>query len=281
MSRCRCAGHSVALGRTLMGATADPLADGVDRAPTSFRRPTSGPPSPLSSTTSRPPGSSGALLWIHGGGLVMGSPESGQGLCSRFAAAHGIVVVSVDYRLAPEDPFPAGLDDSVDALTWIHDHASDLDVDPSGSRSAATVRAPAWRRVSRNVRSTRAVRRFVSSSSSTRCSTPHAAHGRRRRIGLERSVESVRLVRLSRAPSRGTGPAGLRRCCPANRSHRVAAGLDRHRRHRSVPRRGHRLRTASRRRGCRGRTARRARHVPRCRGFAPDAPSMRRSATAW
>ncbi len=59
----------------------------------------------------------------------MGSPESGHALCSRFAADLGILVVSVDYRLAPEDPFPAGLDDCYDVLTWIHDHASDLGVD--------------------------------------------------------------------------------------------------------------------------------------------------------
>jgi acetyl esterase/lipase len=72
---------------------------------------------------------SGALVWIHGGGLIMGTPEQGNALCSRFAAELGIVVVSVDYRLAPEHPFPAGLDDCATALAWTHEHADRLGID--------------------------------------------------------------------------------------------------------------------------------------------------------
>jgi acetyl esterase/lipase len=74
---------------------------------------------------------SGALLWIHGGGLIMGTPEVGNDVCSRFADELGIVVVSVDYRLAPEHPFPTGLHDCVAALAWLHQHANDLGVDPA------------------------------------------------------------------------------------------------------------------------------------------------------
>jgi len=123
--------RSLRVGRTLMGARpADPLADGVemrtDELPATDLRPAV-PVVVYEPADHQAP--SGALLWMHGGGLVMGSPESGHALCSRLAASHGVVVVSVDYRLAPEDPFPAGLDDCVDALAWIHDHASDLDVD--------------------------------------------------------------------------------------------------------------------------------------------------------
>ena len=59
---------------------------------------------------------SGVLLWMHGGGLVMGSPESGHALCSRVAAELGILVVSVDYRLAIGGVhFPVPLDDVVAA----------------------------------------------------------------------------------------------------------------------------------------------------------------------
>jgi len=72
---------------------------------------------------------SGALVWIHGGGLVMGTPGQGDGLCSRIAAELGVLVVSVDYRLAPEDPFPAGLDDCFAALEWVHERADELGVD--------------------------------------------------------------------------------------------------------------------------------------------------------
>ncbi len=73
---------------------------------------------------------SGALLWIHGGGLVMGRPEQAHTWCSSLAAELGIFVVSVDYRLAPEHPFPAGLTDCVTALHWLHDQADELGVDP-------------------------------------------------------------------------------------------------------------------------------------------------------
>lgn len=72
---------------------------------------------------------SGALVWIHGGGFVMGTAESGNPLCSRFAAELGIVVISIDYRLAPEHPFPAGLDDCYTALSWLGEHADRLGID--------------------------------------------------------------------------------------------------------------------------------------------------------
>jgi acetyl esterase/lipase len=72
-----------------------------------------------------------ALLWIHGGGMVLGRPEQGHELCARWAGELGLLVVSVDYRLAPEDPFPAGLEDCYAALTWVHEHAEELGVDPA------------------------------------------------------------------------------------------------------------------------------------------------------
>lgn len=77
------------------------------------------------------PRPAGALLWIHGGGYVMGHPATYHELCGRFARDLDIVVVSVDYRLAPEHPFPAGLEDCHAALHWVHDHADELGVDPA------------------------------------------------------------------------------------------------------------------------------------------------------
>jgi acetyl esterase/lipase len=74
---------------------------------------------------------SGALLWIHGGGFVLGRPEGDAELCSRMARDLGIVVVAVRYRLAPEHPFPAGLDDCAAALRWLHGAAAGLGVDPT------------------------------------------------------------------------------------------------------------------------------------------------------
>lgn len=72
---------------------------------------------------------SGAVLWIHGGGYVMGIPEMSNDFCSRMASELGVVVANVDYRLAPEHPFPAGLDDCYAALEWVHHEAGALGVD--------------------------------------------------------------------------------------------------------------------------------------------------------
>ncbi len=70
----------------------------------------------------RPVGVSGpapALLWIHGGGYVLGSARQDDGLCRRFGHELGITVASVEYRLAPEHPYPAALEDCYSALTWL------------------------------------------------------------------------------------------------------------------------------------------------------------------
>ncbi|MCA0456361.1 MAG: alpha/beta hydrolase [Chloroflexi bacterium] len=71
------------------------------------------------------------LLWIHGGGYIIGKPEMDDSRCIQFVRETGIVVVSVDYRLAPKHPFPIPLEDSYDALKWVHAHASELGVDPA------------------------------------------------------------------------------------------------------------------------------------------------------
>ncbi|TFV55727.1 alpha/beta hydrolase [Mycobacterium sp. PS03-16] len=60
-----------------------------------------------------------ALLWIHGGGYVIGTAAQDDELCRRFSRELGISVVSVDYRLAPEHPYPAPLEDCYSALTWL------------------------------------------------------------------------------------------------------------------------------------------------------------------
>lgn len=60
-----------------------------------------------------------ALLWIHGGGYVIGSAAQDDVLCRRFASTLGVTVASVEYRLAPQNPYPAGLEDCYAALTWL------------------------------------------------------------------------------------------------------------------------------------------------------------------
>jgi acetyl esterase/lipase len=70
-----------------------------------------------------------ALVWIHGGGYVMGTPEADGLKMKTLAAQVGCAVISVDYRLAPEAPFPAGVEDCYAALRWAHAHAETLGVD--------------------------------------------------------------------------------------------------------------------------------------------------------
>jgi acetyl esterase/lipase len=60
-----------------------------------------------------------ALLWIHGGGYIIGTAQQDDALCRRFARKLGITVAAVDYRLAPEHPYPAPLEDCYSALTWL------------------------------------------------------------------------------------------------------------------------------------------------------------------
>ena len=70
-----------------------------------------------------------AVLWIHGGGMVVGSPQFESSITGRLARDLDAVVVSPDYRLAPEHPFPAPLDDCMATLRWMRDHADELGID--------------------------------------------------------------------------------------------------------------------------------------------------------
>lgn len=70
------------------------------------------------------------LLWFHGGGFVLGSLASHDGICRALAAQAGIAVVAIDYRLAPEHRFPAGLEDALAATRWILDRGEVVGVAP-------------------------------------------------------------------------------------------------------------------------------------------------------
>lgn len=71
------------------------------------------------------------LVWYHGGGWVVGSIESHDLLCRALAARTPCCVVAVDYRLAPEHPFPAAITDAWRGLLWTLEHAADLGIDVS------------------------------------------------------------------------------------------------------------------------------------------------------
>jgi acetyl esterase/lipase len=70
-----------------------------------------------------------AVLYIHGGGFYVGSIDTEHGGAARMSQELAVVVVSVEYRLAPEHPFPAGLEDCYAALVWLHAQADELGVD--------------------------------------------------------------------------------------------------------------------------------------------------------
>jgi len=123
--------RSLRVVRSLSTRAATPVASGVEVSERTAEG-TEGAPGPRvviyeRSDRQRP---SGALLWIHGGGLVLGRPEQANTWCSALAADLDVLVVSVDYRLAPEHPFPDGLTDCYDALVWLNDRAAELGVDP-------------------------------------------------------------------------------------------------------------------------------------------------------
>ena len=68
------------------------------------------------------------LLWLHGGGYLMGMPEQDIATYRRLIAASDCVIVAPDYRLGLEAPYPAALDDGYDALLWLKQHADELGV---------------------------------------------------------------------------------------------------------------------------------------------------------
>lgn len=110
---------------TQMATPPEPVAAVEDRVagqpgaevPVRVYRPDGDPPLPIAVT-------------LHGGGFVHGSLDSHDAVSRRLANASGCVVVSVGYRLAPEHPFPAGVEDAFEATRWVAEHASELGGDP-------------------------------------------------------------------------------------------------------------------------------------------------------
>lgn len=78
----------------------------------------------------RPHRPEGAMVWLHGGGYVMGDLDTEHPWAALLANGSGATVVSVEYRLAPENPFPAANDDVYAVLNWAADHAAELGTDP-------------------------------------------------------------------------------------------------------------------------------------------------------
>ena len=93
-----------------------------------------GPLGPIPIRIYRPAGDAGphpGVVFFHGGGFVIGDLESHDAFARRICTAVDAVVVSVDYRLAPEDPYPACAEDSYAATRWTAEHADELGIDPT------------------------------------------------------------------------------------------------------------------------------------------------------
>jgi len=89
---------------------------------------------PVRIYTPRPASDAPAIMFFHGGGWVFGTIDTHDAACRQLANDAGAVVVSVDYRLAPEDPFPAAVEDCEAATRWVVENAAELGV--NGSRIA-------------------------------------------------------------------------------------------------------------------------------------------------
>lgn len=143
-----------------------------------------GPDGPLRARRFRPAGSSGPLptmLWLHGGGWVAGTIDEllNERTTADRALRSGVQIVALEYRLAPEHPFPAPVDDAVSALAALRARASELGSTRSVSASAATPPEPRSRRPPPSGSGTRAGGCIIRRS---RCCPPRCARSAVRRI---------------------------------------------------------------------------------------------------
>jgi acetyl esterase len=86
------------------------------------------------------------VLYFHGGGFVVGDLDTHDGTCRQHAVGAAAVVVSVDYRLAPEHPYPAAIEDAWAATQWVAEHGAEMDADAgrlavAGDSSGGTISA--------------------------------------------------------------------------------------------------------------------------------------------
>jgi len=113
--------HEVRAAQQTPAAVLEPVAEVLhleaDHIPVRLYRPTS------SATL-------GLLVYFHGGGWLAGSLDTHDDACRRLANAAGMAVLSVGYRLAPEDPFPAAVNDALAMTRWAYEHAEELGCRP-------------------------------------------------------------------------------------------------------------------------------------------------------
>jgi acetyl esterase/lipase len=159
----------------------------------------------------RPKGVSGplpCLYSMHGGGYVIGSYDMDNALFAELCPRVGMVGVSVDYRLAPETPYPGPLEDCYRGLEWTFEHADELGIDPSyvgvgglsagGGGSCASGQGPGRTQLALS----------APQLSDARRSAGHRLESAQRPTGMEQSIERVRMALLPWRPLRhGRDPA--------------------------------------------------------------------------
>jgi acetyl esterase len=128
------AAESVAItrGRKIIAASSR-LAGGTQPIGAVTDRTIDGPGGPVALRFYTPRGLAGrspALVFLHGGGWIYGDLDSHDATCRFLAEEAQVRVIAVDYRLAPEAPFPAAVDDVLAAWSWITEHAAGLGIDP-------------------------------------------------------------------------------------------------------------------------------------------------------
>jgi acetyl esterase len=114
-------------------ASRTPPAEAADLAISDRTIPRPQDASPICIRVSRPPvpGPAPVLVYFHGGSFIMGDLDTDHASCVQYARHAGAVVVSVQYRLAPEHRFPAGVEDCYAALLWVADNPRELNIDPT------------------------------------------------------------------------------------------------------------------------------------------------------
>jgi len=119
----------LAAGRQAVGAVRDLTVAGLP-ARLYVPTPLVEPSPPLVEPVETPAPKHPLLLFFHGGGFMYGDLDSHDAACRFVAERSGVRVLAVDYRLAPEHPFPAAYDDALAAYRWLLDHAADVGADP-------------------------------------------------------------------------------------------------------------------------------------------------------
>ncbi len=162
------------------------------------RRPDSDP-----ACTGRPPRATPRLpvvVFIHGGGWSVGDLDTYDGIARRHVVGADAIVVSIDYRLAPEHPYPAAVDDAWAATQWVAEHAAELGGDPDRLAVAGDSAGGNWPRWSHSWHATPAGHEFCFSC----C-------GIRRRHSIRRCRRSprMRMRRSSTSTDARAAPVGI------------------------------------------------------------------------